>query len=223
MRAQSPTATAPSERITELHLWAVREGLRRARQRLCSRISANGLLLPGYRFRGLSSGWRTLHPQWGNYTTTRRRGRDSVDPLRRERGEEYDQDLRDRPLFYLLNAAFCGGSAAALAASSLLVAGRNKIFQFSRSWRSPGQLAISPNWIPVGMVTGGHSLTTVLASRWATSHPEGFGNDDLRLIEAVLPAVSLAIMSDAEHTIAAGLLAAYLGGDVGPSYSCRCG
>ena len=45
--------------------------------------------------------------------------------------------------------------------------------------------------------------------------PAGFGEDDLRIIEAVLPAVSLAIMSDAEHTIASGLLAAYLGADVG--------
>jgi adenylate cyclase len=35
------------------------------------------------------------------------------------------------------------------------------------------------------------------------------------LIQAVLPAVSLAIMSDAGHTIASGLLAAYLGGDAG--------
>jgi adenylate cyclase len=31
----------------------------------------------------------------------------------------------------------------------------------------------------------------------------------------VLPAVALAIVSDAEHTIAAGLLAAYLGDDAG--------
>jgi adenylate cyclase len=30
-----------------------------------------------------------------------------------------------------------------------------------------------------------------------------------------VPAVALAIMSDAEHTISAGLLAAYLGGDAG--------
>ena len=35
------------------------------------------------------------------------------------------------------------------------------------------------------------------------------------MIEAVLPAVSLAIVSDAEHTMAAGLLAAYLGSDAG--------
>jgi len=35
------------------------------------------------------------------------------------------------------------------------------------------------------------------------------------LLKAVLPAVSLAIASDAGHRIAAGLLAAYLGEDVG--------
>ena len=35
------------------------------------------------------------------------------------------------------------------------------------------------------------------------------------LLRAVLPAVSLAMMTHAGHTIASGLLAAYLGGDAG--------
>ena len=68
--------------------------------------------------------------------------------------------------------------------------------------------------VPVGMVTEAFPDSGIGFS-FATDHPEGFGNDDLRLIEAVLPAVSLAIVSDAEHTIAAGLLAAYLGCDAG--------
>ena len=68
--------------------------------------------------------------------------------------------------------------------------------------------------IPVGMVTEAFPDNGIGFS-FATNHPDGFGNDDLQLIEAVLPAVSLAIVSDAEHTIAAGLLAAYLGSDVG--------
>jgi adenylate cyclase len=68
--------------------------------------------------------------------------------------------------------------------------------------------------IPVGMVTEAFPDNGIGFS-FATDHPDGFGNDDLQLIEAVLPAVSLAIVSDAEHTIAAGLLAAYLGSDVG--------
>jgi hypothetical protein len=54
-------------------------------------------------------------------------------------------------------------------------------------------------------------------------HIEGFGENDLELIQAVLPAVALAIMSDAEHTIAAELLAAYLGARRRASHSCRCG
>jgi adenylate cyclase len=66
--------------------------------------------------------------------------------------------------------------------------------------------------IPVGMVTEAFPDDGIGFS-FATDHP--FGNDDLQLIEGVLPAVSLAIVSDAEHTIAAGLLAAYLGSDVG--------
>ena len=50
---------------------------------------------------------------------------------------------------------------------------------------------------------------------FATDRPEGFHDDDLVLLKAVLPAVSLAIASYAGHRIAAGLLAAYLGEDVG--------
>jgi hypothetical protein len=48
---------------------------------------------------------RTLHPQWAGYTYTWWRDRDLVHPVRRVRGEEYDQDLRDSPFLYLLNAA----------------------------------------------------------------------------------------------------------------------
>ncbi len=44
----------------------------------------------------------------------------------------------------------------------------------------------------------------------ATDRPEGFRDDDLVLLKAVLPVVSLAIASYAGHRIAAGLLAAYL-------------
>jgi adenylate cyclase len=50
---------------------------------------------------------------------------------------------------------------------------------------------------------------------FATDRPEGFRDDDLVLLKAVLPVVSLAIASYAGHRIAAGLLAAYLGEDAG--------
>jgi adenylate cyclase len=54
-----------------------------------------------------------------------------------------------------------------------------------------------------------------LGFSFATDRPEGFSDADMHLIRAVLPAVSLAIMCDASHTVASGLLAAYLGHDAG--------
>jgi hypothetical protein len=48
---------------------------------------------------------------------------------------------------------------------------------------------------------------------FATARPEGFRDDDLVLLKAVLPVASLAMMTHAGHTIASGLLEAYLGGD----------
>jgi adenylate cyclase len=56
---------------------------------------------------------------------------------------------------------------------------------------------------------------------FATDRPEGFHDDDLVVLKAVLPAVSLAIASYAGHRIAAGLLAAYLGEDVGTARARR--
>ncbi len=51
---------------------------------------------------------------------------------------------------------------------------------------------------------------------FATDRADGFTDADLRLIEGVLPAASLAIcLHQARHTIAGGLLAFYLGPDAG--------
>jgi adenylate cyclase len=199
--------------IISLHRWAVEQGLRGAAgdvlfDGFCQRLVSAGVPL----WRAFA-GMRTLHPQWGGYSYTWRRGRDLVDPLRRERGEEYDQDLRDSPFFYLLNAAPTGDLPLRLR-RRLAGRGAQRDFPILEELAIAGATDYFAELIPVGMVTEAFPDNGIGFS-FATDHPEGFGNDDLRLIEAVLPAVSLAIVSDAEHTIAAGLLAAYLGSDAG--------
>ena len=67
----------------------------------------------------------------------------------------------------------------------------------------------------VGFGEGDPARGIGIGYSFATDRADGFGDDDLLLIEAVLPAVSLAIMSAGGHTIASGLLAAYLGDDAG--------
>jgi hypothetical protein len=117
------------------------------------------------------------------------------------------------PYLYLLNAA--GSRDLPLRSRRRLAgSGAQRDFQILEELAIAGATDYYAELIPVGMVTEAFPDNGIGFS-FATDHPDGFGNDDLQLIEAVLPAVSLAIVSDAEHTIAAGLLAAYLGSDVG--------
>ena len=216
MRAQSPTTIAPQTtdaQIRELHLWAVREGLRRAPagplfEDFCRRLVAFGVPL----WRAFA-GMRTLHPQWAGYTYTWWRDRAAIHPERRQRGEAYDQDLRESPYWHLRNAA-TGPDVPLRLRRRLTGDGALRDFPVVERLAIAGATDYIAELIPVGMVSEAFPDSGIGFS-FATDHIDGFGENDLRLIEAVLPAVALAIMSDAEHTIAADLLAAYLGADAG--------
>ena len=210
-------ATAPSlktdELINELHLWAVHEGLRRTPTAtlfgdFCRRLVAAGVPL----WRAFA-GMRTLHPQWAGYTYTWWRDRDEVNPAQRERGEVYERDIRDSPYAYLRDVA-AGRDLPLRLRRRLTGSESQRDFPFLEELANSGATDYVAELIPVGMVTEAFPDSGIGFS-FATNHPEGFGENDLRLIQAVLPAVALAIVSDAEHTIAAGLLAAYLGDDAG--------
>src|SRR5215813_9381227 len=105
MRSKPGIATAPSVktdgRITELHLWAVHEGLRRSPTAILFEDFCRRLVAAGVPLWRAFAGMRTLHPQWAGYTYTWWRDRNAVDPVRRERDEVYEQDLRDSPYAYL--------------------------------------------------------------------------------------------------------------------------
>jgi adenylate cyclase len=175
---------------------------------LCRRLAAAGVPL----WRAFV-GMRTLHPQWAGYTYTWWRDRDVVDPSPREHGEAYDQDLRESPYTYLRDTALGGGVPQRLR-RRLAGTGARHDFAVLEQLAIAGGTDYLAELIPVGMATEAFP-DSGLGFSFATDHPEGFSDDDLHLIEAVLPAVSLAIVSDAEHTMAAGLLAAYLGSDAG--------
>ena len=217
MRSKPLIATAPSlktdELINELHLWAVHDGLRRTPTAtlfgdFCRRLVAAGVPL----WRAFA-GMRTLHPQWAGYTYTWWRDRDEVNPAQRERGEVYERDIRDSPYAYLRDVA-AGRDLPLRLRRRLTGSESQRDFPFLEELANSGATDYVAELIPVGMVTEAFSDSGIGFS-FATDHPEGFGENDLRLIQTVLPAVALAIVSDAEHTIAAGLLAAYLGDDAG--------
>jgi glutathione S-transferase len=70
-------------RITELHLWAVHEGLRRTPTTILFEDFCRRLIAAGVPLWRAFAGMRTLHPQWAGYTYTWWRDRNEINPARR--------------------------------------------------------------------------------------------------------------------------------------------
>src|SRR5262249_49760774 len=141
----------------------------------------------------------------------------AIEPGQFGRGDEYDQILLNSPFGYLIrqmeNSVEKGdpwrhlrrrlvGSEAQLdfpVLKELAAAGASDYF--AEVVRFGGE--------------GDPSYGTGIGYSFATDRPGGFSDDELLMLQAVLPAMSLAMMTHAGHTIASGLLRAYLGGDAG--------
>jgi adenylate cyclase len=205
------------QRIIALHVWAVEQGLRGAAAEavfngLCARLVAAGVPL----WRAFA-GMRTLHPQWAGYGLTWSRDVGAVELSQLERGEEYEQVVQDSPFGGLIEAALAPHREGDTGWPSLRrrLSGPQAQLDFPALQNFAAAGATDYFAQVVGYAAGDTSRGTGIAFSFAGDRPGGFSEDDLLLIQAVLPAASLAIMAEAGHMIAAGLLAAYLGADAG--------
>jgi adenylate cyclase len=203
--------------IVDFHIWVVREGIRGAAAAalfdgLCQRLVIAGVPL----WRAFI-GMPTLHPQWGGYSYTWRRDLNAIEPGQFGRGYEYEQILLNSPFGYLIrqmeNSAQEGDPWLYLRRR---LAGPEALLDFPilKELAAAGASDYFAEVVRFG-ADGDPSHGTGIGYSFATDVPEGFRDDDLVLLRAVLPAVSLAMMTHAGHTIASGLLGAYLGGDAG--------
>ena len=162
-------------------------------------------------------GMPTLHPQWGGYSYTWRRDLNAIEPAQFGRGDEYEQSLQNSPFGYLIRQM--ENSAPEEDPWRYLrrrLAGPEAQLDFPilNELAAAGAADYFAQVIRFG-ASGDPSRGTGIGYSFATDLPEGFDDDALTLLRAVLPAVSLAMMTHAGHTIASGLLGAYLGGDAG--------
>jgi adenylate cyclase len=203
--------------IIELHVWAVRQGLRGATAAalfdgLCQRFVIAGVPL----WRAFA-GMQTLHPQWAGYSYTWRRDLNAIQPAQFERGDEYEQDVLSSPFGYMIRQAeaSAGETAPWLHLRRRLVGLEARLdFPVLKELAASGATDYFAQLVRFGE-EGDPSRGMGVGYSFATDRLEGFRDDDLRLLQAVLPAVSLAMMTDASHAIASGLLKAYLGADAG--------
>jgi adenylate cyclase len=162
------------------------------------------------------AGMRTLHPQWGGYTYTWRRDLNAIEPAQFERGELYEQDVMTSPFAYLERHGdlVAGTDNRRHLRRRLAGPDAQRDFPVLRRLADAGATDYLAEIVRFGE-DGDPSRGIGVGYSFATDRPEGFAGDEVTLIEAVLPAASLAMMTHASHTIASGLLAAYLGADAG--------
>ncbi len=201
--------------IIDLHVWAVRQGLRGLPAEalfdgFCQRLVGAGVPL----WRGFA-GTRTLHPQWAGYSYIWQRELNAIEPAQYQRGEAYERDLQDSPFAYLLeNAdALATGDGVLELRRRLSGPGAGRDFPILGRLAAAGATDYYAQLIRFG--ADDPSQGTGIGYSFTTDRKGGFSDDDLVLLRAVLPAASLAMMTHATHTIASGLLAAYLGSDAG--------
>ena len=70
------------QKIIELHVWAVGEGLRGSEAEPLFDGFCQHLVRAGVPLWRATAGMRTLHPQWGGYSYTWWRQRDAIQPRR---------------------------------------------------------------------------------------------------------------------------------------------
>jgi adenylate cyclase len=204
-------------RIIELHVWAVGEGLRGTDAAalfdgFCQRLVDAGVPL----WRAFA-GMRTLHPQWGGYGYTWLRHLNTIQPSQFERGDEYEQVILRGPIGHLVREAeaSAGGGDPWRNLRRRLAGPQAQIdLPMLDQLADAGATDYFAEIVRFGN-TDDPSRGTGIGYSFATDRLGGFDDDDLLLLKAVLPVVSLAMMAHAGHTIASGLLEAYLGADAG--------
>jgi adenylate cyclase len=204
---------ALERRIVELYVWAVHEGLRGATaydlfDGFCQRLVAAGVKL----WRAFA-GTQTLHPQWSGYGYLWRRDLNAIQPQPFARGGESEPDWLDSPFRHLVERAQRGERNPAM--RRRLEAGpAEHDFPLLRDFAAAGATDYVGELYSFG-AAGDRSHGSGVAYSFATDRRGGFADDEVALLRAVLPALSLAMKAHAGHVIAAGLLQAYLGEDAG--------
>jgi adenylate cyclase len=205
------------QRIIELHVWAVRQGLLGTAAAelfdgFCQRLVLGGLSL----WRA-SAAMLTLHPQWGGYSYLWRRDLNAIEPSQFGRDNENSRVWLTSPFAYLVGQARAeGGSGDPWRHLRRHLCGPEALLDFPllEELAREGGTDYFAQIVRFGP-EGDASRGTGIAYSFTTDRREGFAEDDLALLRAVLPALSLAMMTHAGYTIASGLLGAYLGDDAG--------
>jgi len=200
-------------RIIETHIWAVREGLRAATayelfDGYCQRLVIDGV--PLWR---AHAAMETLHPQWSGYGYTWRRDLNAIQEAQYDKGEVTGEEWLRSPMYDLIRRAEAGEDNPWM--RRRLEAGpQERDFPVLEEFFAQGATDYFGQVFTFGE-NGDPSHGTGVVYSFSADRRGGFDEDDTALMQATLPALSLAIKAHAGHVIASALLCTYLGEQTG--------
>jgi adenylate cyclase len=204
---------ALGRRIVDTHVWAVREGLRGADSYhlfdgYCQRLVIDGI--PLWR---AHAAMETLHPQWNGYGYTWRRDLNAIEPENYPHTDANDRLWITSPFYALMQRASAGEDTPAMR-RRIEMSPEERDFPILEELHTLGGTDYLAQLFMYGE-RGDRSQGSGIVYSFATDRSGGFADDDTTLVQATLPALSLAMKAHAGHVIASGLLGAYLGEDAG--------
>jgi len=200
-------------RIIDTHIWAVREGLRGAGayelfDGYCQRLVVHGVPLCR-----AHAAMETLHPQWAGYGFTWRRGLNAIQSEQYAREELNGPEWFQSPLYDLVRRAQ-GGESDPSMRRHLEAGPEQRDFPVLAEHYADGATDYFAQLFTFGE-RGDRAHGTGVIYSFATDRDGGFADEDMTLLQATLPGLSLAVMADAGYVIASALLQTYLGEQTG--------
>jgi adenylate cyclase len=204
---------ALGRRIVDTHIWAVREGLRGADayhlfDGYCQRLVVDGT--PLWR---AHAAMETLHPQWNGYGYTWRRDLNAIAPENYPHADDDDAIWIASPFYALMQRARAGEDNPTMR-RRVELGPEERDFAVLEEFFALGATDYMAQLFVYGE-KGDRSQGTGIVYSFTTDREGGFSDDDTTLVQATLPALSLAMKAHAGHVIASGLLGTYLGEDAG--------
>ena len=196
-------------RIIDTHIWAVRAGLHGATSYdlfdgYCQRLVFHGL--PLWR---AHAAMQTLHPRWGGYGYTWRRELNAIQPEQYARSEVGGPEWLRSPMYDLIRRARAGENSPWMR-RRLELGPEQRDFLALEEFFAEGATDYYGQLFIFGD-RGDPSQGTGVVYSFAVDRRGGFHDDDTSLLQATLPALSLAMKAHASYVIASTLLRTYLG------------
>jgi adenylate cyclase len=204
---------ALGRRIVATHIWAVREGLRGADAYHLFDGYCQRLVIDGTSLWRAHAAMETLHPQWNGYGYTWRRDLNAIAPENYPHGDENERIFVTSPFYALMQRALAGEDTPTIR-RRIEAGSQERDFPILEELYGLGATDYLTQLFVYGE-KGDRSQGSGIAYSFATDRKGGFSDDDTTLVQATLPALSLAMKAHAGHVIASGLLGTYLGEDVG--------